>query len=54
MHFLPILKKFPIQKKFFGFEDWDFNSVITHTSYMVTFSLNVMAIVCVIANLFLY
>ena len=26
----------------------------THTSYIVTFSFNLMAIVCVIANLFFY
>ena len=42
------------KKKFFFFEDWDFHSVNTHTSYMVTFSFNLMAIVCVIANFFLF
>ena len=47
----PILKK-KIQPNFF-FEDWDFHSFSTHTSYMVTF-FNLMAIVCVIANLFFY
>ena len=40
---------FPI---FNFFNDWDFHSVNTHTSYMVTFSFNLMSIVCVIANLF--
>ena len=34
------------------FEDWDFISVNTQTNYMVMFSFNVMAIVCVIAYLF--
>ena len=33
------------QKRFF-FEDWDFHSVNTHTSYMVRF-FNLIAIVCV-------
>ena len=52
MAFFPILKKFPnLQKKIF-FEDLDFYSVNAHTSYMVTFSFNLMAIVCVIANMF--
>ena len=36
------------------FEDWDFHSVNTHRHYMVTFSFNLMAIVCVIASLFFY
>ena len=44
-------KKIPIFN-FFFVEDWDFLSVNTHTSYMVKFSFNLMAIVCVIANLF--
>ena len=43
-----------IFKKKKNFEDRDFHSINTHTSYMVTFSFNLMAIVCVIANLFLY
>ena len=55
--FFPNLKKNPnLPKKYFFFEDWDFYSVNTnihtHTSYMVMFSFNLMAIVCVIANLF--
>ena len=39
---------------YFFFENWDFHSVNvnTHTSYMVTFSFNLIAIVCVIANCF--
>ena len=60
--YFPILKKIPIfKKKNFFFEDLDFHSVTTHTSYMVTpyyhciyFSFNLMAKVCVIANLFFY
>ena len=54
MTFFPILKKkIPIFKKKFFFEDWDFHSVNTHTSYMVTFSFNLMAIVCVITHFLL-
>ena len=52
-------KKYQSSKKkiyfimiFFFFEDWDFHSVNTHRHYMVIFSFNLMAIVCVIANLF--
>ena len=55
--FFPILKKNPnLQKKIFFVEDWDFHSVTTHThtSYMVNFSFNLMAIVCVVANLFFH
>ena len=49
--FFPILKKkIPIFK--FLLKDWDFHSVNMHTSYMVMFSFNFMAIVCVKANLF--
>ena len=50
--FFPILKKKSPKLFFFFFffEDWDFDSINTHTSYMVMFSL----IVCVIANLFFY
>ena len=45
-------KKIQSSQIFFFFEDWDFHSVNTHKSYMLTFSFNLMAIVCVIANLF--
>ena len=38
---------------FFFFADWDFHSVNTYTSYMVTFSFNLMTIVCVLPYLFL-
>ena len=37
---------------FFFVEDWNFHSVNTHTSYMVMFSFNLMAIIYVIANFF--
>ena len=52
--FLPNLKTNPdLQKnKFFFIENWDFHSVTTHTSYMVMFPFNLIAKVCVIANLF--
>ena len=39
---------------FFFFEEWDLHSVNTHTSYMVTFTFNLMAILCVIAKLNLF
>ena len=61
--FFPILKKNPdLQKKnIHFFEGLDFHSVntytrartYTHTSYMVTFSFNILTIVCLIANVFL-
>ena len=52
MTFFSVLKKSP-NLIFFFFEDWDFHSVNTHTSYMVIFSFNLMAILCVIADFFL-
>ena len=44
------------KKFFFVFFFWKIGIFIqsTHTSYMVTFSFNLMAIVCVIANLYFY
>ena len=41
-------KKSQSSKKIFFLEDSDFHSVNILTSYMVTFSFNLMAIVCVI------
>ena len=59
MTFSPILKiKIPIFKKIiFFFEDWVYTeSTHTQAMYMVTFSFNLMAIVCVIliANLLFF
>ena len=54
--FFPILKKISIfkKKKFFFLKiEISFQSTHTQASYMVTFSFNLMAIVYVIANLFL-
>ena len=55
MTFFQISKKNPnLQKKYFVVvEDWDFHSVNTHTRYMVMFSFNLMAILCVIVYCFL-
>ena len=49
MIFFPILKKNP-NLHFFCFEDWDFHSINTHTSYLVTFSFNLMETACVVAE----
>ena len=51
--FFPQFKKIPIPPPpplpiFFFLKHWDFHSVTTHTSCMVTFSFDLMAIVCVI------
>ena len=58
MTFFPILKKNPNlakkNNKHSFWEDWDFHSVNSHTSYMVAFSFNLMAIVCVISIFFFF
>ena len=46
--FFAILKKKSKSSKKFFFEDWDFHSFNTHTSYMVTFFFNLMAICMIV------
>ena len=52
--FSPILKKISLSQDFFLEDLGYFHPVNTHTSYMLTLSFNLMAIVCVIANIIFF